>query len=327
MKERYFNINTQYLKVLINNKDREEISKKLKISVVALNLKLKGSTLLYIHEGIQIAKYLKMDILDIFCPDKDILVKYLVGGDIDIKPSKIKYGEFLINTDHIKNMMKAKEITNEQIAYIWNLKITSVYDKLRGSTKITLKEGISLSFLLDESVDKIFCPNLNDIIHSNVDVTDVLGFSDLAKSSKKPEAICMKSLESFKFSKRMFNLHRFNSSMKENNLTVEDIAKLWNVSANQVRYKIRNKKINFNQGLKLANLLKCKMEHLFIIKDDSMKNQIYMVGRKLNESQVRDIRKALTNNNKSYKELAEKYNVKPITIRKIDKGQTWKHVK
>lgn len=166
MKNRIYNFNPTYIKTLIkysdksNRKIASDINRHLSdnkhMNTNILYSKLSGNTKIYIEEAILLANSIKVPVEDIFCPTSKIMgnVMYHMVNLEEFTP----YREFRISQKNINKYMLEREIIVEDIAYLFSLKTVSIYEKIKGNTKITVEEGILLSQLLKTNINDLFCP-------------------------------------------------------------------------------------------------------------------------------------------------------------------------
>lgn len=138
--------------------DCEKIATELGMTINCLDLKLRGVSNIYIHEGIKIAHELGLNIDVVFKPSKETRY-HVLYEDLNIQEDRaLSYRKFNLNRDYISNLLHFKSISIKDIQTLWNVKQATVYVKLRGDSKITLEEGLDLAKLLNMDINDLFCP-------------------------------------------------------------------------------------------------------------------------------------------------------------------------
>lgn len=158
-----YNYNRKYIYKIIKLKQisKHTIAKKLGYTYNCLNIKFSKHAKFYIEEGIIIANTLKIDIYTLFCPSNENLYNVL---ELNKLPEVKKvYRLYNRNSEYIREHIKLKNLTIKDIQDLWCKKRISIYDKLKGFTKISLEEGIKLGLLLNVDINDLFCPSSNEL--------------------------------------------------------------------------------------------------------------------------------------------------------------------
>ena len=265
MINRKYNFNTQYINKLIKINEftnRKNICERLDITENALNLKISHRTLIYINEAIEISDELHMDILDVFCPTEQMMFDlYYSDYVIEKYYNKKSYNDFNLNQKYLKQLLNDKGIHINKLCELWGLKIVSIYDKLRGDTKITVKEGILLSIYMELPVEKIFCPTDNELIS----VISKEFKKTLEKSNKSDKLIIDKSLlEGFNMNNIKVNRQYITDLLYMENKKPKDLCQILNLSLTHIYNKL-NKKIDFefDEVWKIAAFLNLPIKTVF----------------------------------------------------------------
>jgi hypothetical protein len=263
--DRKYNFNTQYINKLIKNNEfttKKKICERLEITENALTLKISQRTLIYINEGIEIADELHMDILDVFCPTEQMLFDlYYKDNVIENLYTKKSYGEFNLHPKYLKKILANNGIKINDLCDLWGLKIVSIYEKLRGDTKITVKEGILLSLFLTVPVNDLFCPSEDTII-----LTLAKDFQkSLEKSNKPTKYIIDKTmLAGFDINNMNVNTQYLKDLLYLIGKKPKDLSYVIGLSVPHVYNKI-NKKLpmDFDEALNISVFLNKPMKEIF----------------------------------------------------------------
>ena len=259
---RSYNFNVYYIKMLIKLSkytDKRTIADKLGLTENALYLKLTERSLLYINEGILIADELHMNILDVFCPTEQNMYDVLYDANSNFKETT--YNEFNFNQKFIKKLMLNKEVTVKDICKLWNFKQGNVYDKIRGETKITVKEGVLLSNLLDVDIGYLFCSTDEEILK-------VLSKDFKHKyAEKKDTTLIIKDFkgisEGFNMNNLTFNRIYIKYLLKQQHKKMDDLRRLWNLSMTHMYNKLSKKNIDVEEAIKLSQYLDLPLKKIF----------------------------------------------------------------
>jgi len=265
---RIYNLNNVYIKKLFKLKktDKKSMCEDIGITSNTLSLKLTGRTLIYIPQALTIAKHLKMDIMDIFCPTKETMFSVLYENVIPVK--EIEYRDFEFNTVYIKYMIKSQNKTLQDICNKWNLKLVSIYDKLACRTKMTVQEGLALSELLGIDCNTLYCPSKEMLLkiiseEFNKEYTKNLG----------DNAFIIKDIKGYKMILDKFDISNLvqkqqdsiKQILEQKGFEVKDLAEKWKISVSHAYNKINgDSKIEFIQALILCNWLDEPMETFFL---------------------------------------------------------------
>lgn len=259
---RAYNFNTYYINKLIKlseHTNKKKICKRLVLTENALSLKIGGRTLIYINEAIEIADELKMDILDVFCPTEQNM--FNVMYDVKNKFKEKRYHEFNLNKKYLNKLMSNKKIKNKDICDLWELKQVSIYDKLRGDTKITVKEGILFSNLLSLDINNIFCP-------TDMEILEVISKEFRSKYNKNKDTLIIKNYQDITSGFNINNISHDKKYIKYllsiNNKKASDLKDLWKVSLTHTYNKLNNiNPIELDEALKLSEFLKLPLKTIF----------------------------------------------------------------
>lgn len=241
---RKYRLEKKYVEDLlkIEGIEKVDVAKSLGITVNCLNLKLSGVSKLYIQEGILIATLLKMDIYDIFCPSDEQVLNILYNENIlkfinEFKTrTKKTYREFNLNGDYIKKLMFYEDITYNNLCSLWNRKIVTVYEKLRGDTKISLEEGLKMSQLFGKSVNKLFCPSpemVREVLKYNIDPLSKDAKNDMLILQSKNEFF-----EGFDIHNIIVNKDHLQYLLIKDGKSIENLTETWELSKQQVYNKL-----------------------------------------------------------------------------------------
>lgn len=259
---RSYNFNAYYINKLIKLSEytnKKEICNKLMLTENALNLKIGGRTLIYINEGIEIAHSLHMDILDVFCPTEQNM--FNVMYDIKEEFKEKKYRKFNLNNKYLNKLMSNNHIKKKDLCDLWGLKQVSIYDKIRGDTKITVKEGILFSYLLNMDINTIFCPTNKQILNviskefrdkynANKDTLIIKDYNKIAVGFDIKQVTCDKTY-----------IHYL---LLGKNKTLEDLNKLWGITSTHAYNKLnRINPINLDEAFKLSEFLQMPLKTIF----------------------------------------------------------------
>lgn len=157
--ERFFNYNKTYIEQLISNAGltKKQVARKMGINTNVFYLKLseQRTTKLYLCECIKLSNAVKVKLEDIFEPTQKLMGDALMDTmPLDeFKP----YEKIRVDKDNIQEYMKNANVTLEDIASVFNLKTISVYEKLRGNTKMTIEEGLLLCHFLNATPYELYC--------------------------------------------------------------------------------------------------------------------------------------------------------------------------
>ncbi|MGD9152461.1 MAG: hypothetical protein PVG30_02235 [Gammaproteobacteria bacterium] len=265
MIDRKYNFNTQYINKLIKTNEfttRKKICERLEITENALNLKISRRTLIYINEAIELSDELHMNVIDVFCPTEQMMFEvYYNDYNIEKYYNKKSYNDFNLNQKYLKQLLNDKGIHINELCNLWSLKIVSIYDKLRGDTKITVKEGILLSSYMELPVEKIFCPTNNELIH----VISKEFNKSLKKSNESDKLIINKYLiEGFNMNNINVNKQYISNLLYMENKKSKDLSQILNLSLSHIYNKL-NKKIDFefDEVWKISAFLNLPIKKVF----------------------------------------------------------------
>lgn len=268
---RLYNLNPSYLKTLLKKIDKVALCKELGITVNCLGLKTTSKSIIYIFESIIIAKHLNMSVEDVFAPTKEIIIKTMMNLEDSYLTDKIEgvkseSSKFNFSADYLSHLCKIKNITKNTLCTLWDLKIVSIYDKLGGRTKITLKEGLLLASLMQMTIKDIFAPSQENIINSLSKNLDV----NISKEEEKIILIENKRFENF----NLIIHHKYvRTIIKDHDFKVSDIAQLWDMSVSSTRNRLNGLcTVTFIECLKLAKLLDMTMSELYSPTNIQLKN-------------------------------------------------------
>jgi hypothetical protein len=314
MSDREYNFNTQYIKQIIKNNNftnKKKISKRLDITENSLTLKISQRTLIYINEAIEISDELHMDILDVFCPTNEMMLNlYYDEGTIENLYTKKSYDDFNLNQKYLKQLMINNGVTIKNLCELWGLKSVSIYEKIRGDTKITVKEGILLSLYMSIPVNDLFCPNNETII-----MTLSKEFKRILDKSHKADKyiIDKKMLSDFDINNMTVNTQYIKDLLYIIGKKPKDLSDILGLSVSHVYNKI-NKKIplDFDEAWKISEFLKKPMTEVFN-PDQKNINNVCEEVKKINEikklNQIKKRKEWLDNYKKKKKEKKKKKKV------------------
>jgi hypothetical protein len=272
-----FNLNKEYINKLmkIKGKDKTELAKLLNITPTVLRLKMSNKTLLYIDEGVIIAEYLEEDITKIFNPDNktmydtlyntEICIEDVLNKKVHIKKEKMVYNH---NKEYIKKIMAENNITISGLCYLFSLKQASVYDKIRGATKITLKEGLLMAKYCNTDVKTLFCPTHQEIIEKlassfNTEYNNGIDNKTIIISDYKI------ILQDFDINNLVQKEKILWETIKNDNKLPKELEKIWNLSLTQIYNKLKNNtKITFNEALLVCKWLNKPLRNFFYTKKE-----------------------------------------------------------
>lgn len=259
---RAYNFNTYYINKLIKLSkytNKKDMAKNMGLTENALNLKIGARTLIYINEGIEIANQLKMNILDVFCPSEQHMFDIMYDKSPIFKPKL--YRDFNLNKKYLNKLMSNHNVVKKDLCDLWELKPVSIYDKLRGDTKITIKEGILFSELIEIDINDLFCP-------TNEQILKVISKEFRKRYKKNKDTLIIKNCnevtEGFNINKIEHNKKYMKYLLSVNNKKAEDLKNLWNISLTQTYNKINNiNPINLDEAFKLSEFLKLPLKTIF----------------------------------------------------------------
>lgn len=259
---RSYNFNTYYINKLIKLSEHTtklEICNKLMLTENALNFKIGGRSLIYINEGIEIAHSLHMDILDVFCPTEQNM--FNVMYDVKEEFNEKKYRKFNLNKKYLNKIMSNRGLSKKDLCELWRLKPVSIYDKIRGDTKITVKEGILFSYLLNMDINAIFCP-------TNKQILNVISKEFRDKYNANKDTLIIKDYNKvtvgFNIKQVTCDKTYINYLLIGKDKTMSDLSTLWGVSGTHVYNKLnRINPINLDEAFKLSEFLEMPLKTIF----------------------------------------------------------------
>lgn len=265
---RLYNLNNVYIKKLfkLRKTDKKAMCKELGITSNTLSLKLTGRTLIYINQAIIIAKYLKMDILDVFCPEKHTMFDALYEDKMNLPD--YEYRPFDFNTVYIRNLMKSKDISIESLCGTWNLKNVSIYDKLAGRTKITVQEGLQFADLLNVECNDLYCPSKDMSLQLIAEAFNKEYYKNINGNN-----LIIRNIKEYKEVLNKFDINNLvqresdtiRTVVNNKGYQIKDLAEKWGLSLTHTYSKINNKaNIDLLQALIMCNWLDEPMGTFFI---------------------------------------------------------------
>jgi hypothetical protein len=297
---RKYNFNTHYINKLIKTNEftnRKKICERLEISENALNLKISRRTLIYINEAILLSDELHINVIDVFCPTEQMMFEvYYNDYNIEKYYNKNSYNDFNLNQKYLKRLLNEKGIHINELCNLWGLKIVSIYDKLRGDTKITVKEGILLSSYMELPIERIFCPTDNELIQ----VISKEFNKSLKKSNESDKLIINKSLiEGFNMNNINVDKQYISNLLYMENKKPKDLSQILNLSLSHVYNKL-NKKIDFefDEVWKISAFLNLPMKTVFNPTSKDIADQIIKVTNAKKERQQKMAKDAADRRNK-----------------------------
>lgn len=297
---RKYNFNTHYINKLIKTNEftnRKKICERLEISENALNLKISRRTLIYINEAILLSDELHINVIDVFCPTEQMMFEvYYNDYNIEKYYNKNSYNDFNLNQKYLKRLLNEKGIHINELCNLWGLKIVSIYDKLRGDTKITVKEGILLSSYMELPIERIFCPTDNELIQ----VISKEFNKSLKKSNESDKLIINKSLiEGFNMNNINVDKQYISNLLYMENKKPKDLSQILNLSLSHVYNKL-NKKIDFefDEVWKISAFLNLPMKTVFNPTSKDIADQIMKVTNAKKERQQKMAKDAADRRNK-----------------------------
>lgn len=297
---RKYNFNTHYINKLIKTNEftnRKKICERLEISENALNLKISRRTLIYINEAILLSDELHINVIDVFCPTEQMMFEvYYNDYNIEKYYNKNSYNYFNLNQKYLKRLLNEKGIHINELCNLWGLKIVSIYDKLRGDTKITVKEGILLSSYMELPIERIFCPTDNELIQ----VISKEFNKSLKKSNESDKLIINKSLiEGFNMNNINVDKQYISNLLYMENKKPKDLSQILNLSLSHVYNKL-NKKIDFefDEVWKISAFLNLPMKTVFNPTSKDIADQIIKVTNAKKERQQKMAKDAADRRNK-----------------------------
>jgi len=297
---RKYNFNTHYINKLIKTNEftnRKKICERLEISENALNLKISRRTLIYINEAILLSDELHINVIDVFCPTEQMMFEvYYNDYNIEKYYNKNSYNDFNLNQKYLKRLLNEKGIHINELCNLWGLKIVSIYDKLRGDTKITVKEGILLSSYMELPIERIFCPTDNELIQ----VISKEFNKSLKKSNESDKLIINKSLiEGFNMNNINVDKQYISNLLYMENKKPKDLSQILNLSLSHVYNKL-NKKIDFefDEVWKISAFLNLPMKTVFNPTSKDLADQILKVTNAKKERQQKMAKDAADRRNK-----------------------------
>ena len=297
---RKYNFNTHYINKLIKTNEftnRKKICERLEISENALNLKISRRTLIYINEAILLSDELHINVIDVFCPTEQMMFEvYYNDYNIEKYYNKNSYNYFNLNQKYLKRLLNEKGIHINELCNLWGLKIVSIYDKLRGDTKITVKEGILLSSYMELPIERIFCPTDNELIQ----VISKEFNKSLKKSNESDKLIINKSLiEGFNMNNINVDKQYISNLLYMENKKPKDLSQILNLSLSHVYNKL-NKKIDFefDEVWKISAFLNLPMKTVFNPTSKDIADQIMKVTNAKKERQQKMAKDAADRRNK-----------------------------
>ena len=300
MSYRKYNFNTHYINKLIKTNEftnRKKICERLEISENALNLKISRRTLIYINEAILLSDELHINVIDVFCPTEQMMFEvYYNDYNIEKYYNKNSYNDFNLNQKYLKRLLNEKGIHINELCNLWGLKIVSIYDKLRGDTKITVKEGILLSSYMELPIERIFCPTDNELIQ----VISKEFNKSLKKSNESDKLIINKSLiEGFNMNNINVDKQYISNLLYMENKKPKDLSQILNLSLSHVYNKL-NKKIDFefDEVWKISAFLNLPMKTVFNPTSKDIADQIIKVTNAKKERQQKMAKDAADRRNK-----------------------------
>lgn len=253
-----YNYNKEYVNALVNiskHTSKKDLAIKMDVTENTINLKLSSRTLIYINEGFILANALKMNLLNIFCPSDELMFNTLYKNITTINVEK-SYNAFNFSPIYINEIIKTHGFTKKNICTLWNLKSASIYDKLKGDTKITVKEGIQLSELLNTDIETLFCPTetvqyryylknkFNDITIDDLKEIEPYLTMESIKQNKNHIKTIIKSVE---------------------NRNINELSKKWNISTTHCYNKINGKtRLTIEEALTLSKFIEKPLHEIFI---------------------------------------------------------------
>lgn len=125
------------------------------------------------------------------------------------------------------------------------------------------------------------------------------------------------------------NFHFNRTGMKHKDETIQkmkEIKRGWGIGKKNSQYNTCwITKNNINKKIK-KNELDFYLQENWSLGRQMEFEKINITSNKLNEIDVKRIKKLISEKKLSYSEIAREYKVAPQTIHKINKGETWKHI-
>ena len=260
-----YNFNTSYVNKLIKESeytDKKQISESLGITVNNLTFKLTGRSVIYINEALVICNQLRMNIYSVFCPTieeiNDFFYRNLmfpINKQDDFKP----YNDYNINNEYLKNLVKEKGFKLNKICSLWNMKLVCVYDKFKGKKKISLKEGIHLSNLLEMDVNDIFCPLNDQIVNFFLNPENTDNNNEINISLDEINKYNLRFSES--------NKNNLQQILYQQDRIIPDMKQVLKISSTQVYNKVNGRaKFKPSEVIKLCQWLYRNIDDLFDLK-------------------------------------------------------------